>query len=73
MMGDCYTCGGGRRTTNSSGIRVQARAAQFKSRAGKLPWVHVSTDGTTRTRYKSKEEADAAARLFGGKAQENDG
>lgn len=70
-MGDCYTCGGGRRRTSSSG--GQARASQFKSRAGKLPWVHVSTDGTTRTRYKTQAEAESAARLFGGKAQENNG
>lgn len=64
----CSSCGGGRRTTSTGG---QARASQFKSRVGKLPWVHVSTDGTARTPYKTQAEAESAARLFGGKAKEN--
>lgn len=46
---------------------------RFRSRAGKLAWAHVSTDGSARTPYATKEEAESAARLFGGKAVENNG
>lgn len=67
----CSACGGGRRRTSSSGDGGQSSAARFRSRAGRLPWVHVSTDGTARTPYKTQEEAESAARLFGGKAKEN--
>lgn len=66
----CSSCGGGRRTSSGSS---QTRAARFRSRAGKLPWVHVSTDSSARTPYATQEEAESAARLFGGKAVENNG
>lgn len=68
----CDQCGGSRRTTSSSG-GGQSPVRRFRSRAGKLAWAHVSTDGSARTPYATKEEAESAARLFGGKAVENDG
>ena len=70
-MSTCGSCGGGRRTTTSSG--GQSPATRFRSRVGKLPWAHVSLDGTARTPYATQEEAESAARLFGGKAVENHG
>lgn len=71
MMG-CSSCGGGRRTTSSSG-GGKSPVQRFRSRAGKLPWAHVSTDGNARTPYATQGEAESAARLFGGKAVPNDG
>lgn len=68
----CSSCGGGRRTTSSSG-GGQSPARRFRSRVGKLAWAHVSTDGNARTPYATQEEAESAARLFGGKAVENNG
>lgn len=69
MTMGCTSCGGSRSTTSSSG--GQSPAARFRSRVGKLPWAHVSLDGTARTPYATQEEADSAARLFGGKAVKN--
>lgn len=68
MGSNCYSCVGGRRTSSTGG---QTRAARFRSRAGKLAWAHVSTDGSARTPYATQKEAESAAKLFGGKAVEN--
>ena len=69
----CSTCGGGGRRTSSGSGGGQTKASRFRSRVGKLAWAHVSTDGSARTPYKTQDEAESAARLFGGKAVPNDG
>lgn len=62
----CSSCGGGRKSR--SGARAGGGGG-VSSRVSKLPWVHV-TD-TSRTGHQTKAQAEAAARVFGGKVEEN--
>ena len=62
----CSGCGsrsGGAR----KGVRPNTKGG-FVSRSKKLPWAHVSARGNV-ARYATQKEAEAAAKMFGGKAE----
>jgi hypothetical protein len=61
----CSSCGS--RNGARKGVRPNSKGG-FVSRAKKLPWAHVSPRGNV-ARYATEKEAQAAVKMFGGKAE----